>query len=140
MDRGVASKAEISSAEDVQITQDSVPVSNPAVPEKCPYPLVAVQPMQRVSQGIFCDFNEVAGAGLRPRAEGKKRVRLRGLDTGDGLFEVRNKGGFVINGKAHYIRFSIEVRDSEADTQVLTHEYDACGQDILRPPLRRVRQ
>lgn len=124
MNMGVASKAEISSAEDVQTTQDSVP-------EKHPYPLVAAQPMQRALQGILCDFNEGMRVLVPPRAEGQRRVRLRDLDTGNGLFEIGNENVFVTSEKRYYIRFCTEVWDSEADTQVLAREYDARGRNIL---------
>jgi hypothetical protein len=134
MDMGVVSKAEILRADDAQTAKEFVPVSAPAVPEKHPCPPAAVQPTQHAPRGILYDFNEGARVLLPPRAEGLWRVRLRDLDTENILFEVRNKGAFVTSSKRYYIRFGIEVWDvdgSGMETQVLGHEYDARGRDIL---------
>ena len=71
---------------------------------------------------------------LPNRTEGKWRVRLRDLDTGNILFQSENQGAFVSSAKRFYVRFSVEVWSLDADgaaTSVLSHDYDARGQDIL---------
>ena len=47
-------------------------------------------------------------------------MRLRDLDTGNILFESKNKGAFVASSKRFYVRFRLEVFDGE--TLVLEHE------------------
>jgi autotransporter strand-loop-strand O-heptosyltransferase len=71
---------------------------------------------------------------LPNRTEGKWRVRLRDLDTGNILFQSENQGAFVSSAKRFYVRFSVEVWSLDADgtaTSVLSHDYDARDQDIL---------
>ena len=67
------------------------------------------------------------------RAEGKWRVRLRDLDTGNILFESENQGAFVTSAKRYYVRFGVEVWDG-ADPGAppfLIHEYDARDREVL---------
>jgi hypothetical protein len=71
---------------------------------------------------------------LPGRSEGKWRVWLRDLDTGNILFRSENQGALVSSAKRYYVRFSVEVWDLYAAgeaTPVLSHEYDALGRDIL---------
>jgi autotransporter strand-loop-strand O-heptosyltransferase len=106
--------------------------SDPA--KKPAYPPPAGLPTQIGPRGIRFDFNHGARVTLPPRAEGKWRVRLRDLDTGNILFESENQGAFVSSSKRYFVRFSVEVWDVEANgtaTRVMSHEYDPLGRDIL---------
>ena len=109
--------------------------SAPPDPEKkAPYPPPAGLPTQLGPEGIRFDFNHGARVILPNRTEGKWRVRLRDLDTGNILFQSENQGAFVSSAKRFYVRFSVEVWSLDADgaaTSVLSHDYDARGQDIL---------
>ena len=56
------------------------------------YPTVAPLPTQRGPSGIRFDINQGARVLLPDRTQGKWRVRLRDLDTGNVLFEKREPG------------------------------------------------
>ncbi|HLB97727.1 MAG TPA: hypothetical protein VJK90_08695, partial [Acetobacteraceae bacterium] len=84
-------------------SSDSVAVSTPSAappststppePErKAPYPPPASLPTQLGPEGIRFDFNHGARVILPNRTEGKWRVRLRDLDTGNILFQSENQG------------------------------------------------
>ena len=108
--------------------------ADPDAAAKRPYPLPASLPTQSGPRGITFDFNLGARVVLPNRTEGKWRVRLRDLDTGNILFQSENKGAFVSSSKRFYVRFGLDVWDLDeagADTLVLSHEYDASGQDVL---------
>jgi autotransporter strand-loop-strand O-heptosyltransferase len=114
------------------------PPEAPAKPDepakKGPYPPPAGMPTQLGPQGIRFDFNHGARVILPNRTEGKWRVRLRDLDTGNILFQSENQGAFVSSSKRWFVRFSVEVWELDAAgeaTIVLTHEYDARDQDVL---------
>ncbi len=93
------------------------------------YPAPASLPTQAGPRGIRFDFNQGARVLLPPRAEGRWRVRLRDLDTGNILFESENQGAFVASAKRYYIRFGVEVWDGDAP--ILAHEHDLRGRDVL---------
>ena len=135
MDLGVVGEPELLLAEGAETIREAAPVSTAAVLENRPYPPPAAQPTQIAPHGILYDFNDGARVLLPPpRAEEQWRVRLRDLDTGNILFETKNKGAFVTSSKKYYVRFSIEVwetGENGTETQVLVHEYDARGKDIL---------
>jgi autotransporter strand-loop-strand O-heptosyltransferase len=102
--------------------------------KKAPYPPPASLPTQLGPEGIRFDFNHGARVILPNRTEGKWRVRLRDLDTGNILFQSENQGAFVSSAKRFYVRFSVEVWSLDAEgapTSVLSHDYDARGQEIL---------
>jgi autotransporter strand-loop-strand O-heptosyltransferase len=104
--------------------------------EKPAYPPAASQPTQDASDGIRFDFNLGARIVLPQRTEGKWRVRLRDLDSGNILFESENQGAFVNSSKRWYVRFGIEVWSldepaSSAGEPVWRHEFDPAGQDVL---------
>src|SRR5277367_1237407 len=102
--------------------------------KKAPYPPPANLPTQLGPEGIRFDFNHGARVILPNRTEGKWRVRLRDLDTGNILFQSENQGAFVSSAKRFYVRFSVEVWSLDAEgapTSVLSHDYDARGQEIL---------
>ena len=121
---------------------DEAAASNSAEParsgeegdKKRPYPPPAEQPTQEGPQGIRFDFNHGARLVLPARNDGKWRVQLRDLDTGNILFQSENKGAFVSSTKRYYVRIGIEVWDvpekGEA-ASVFAHEYDARGREVL---------
>jgi autotransporter strand-loop-strand O-heptosyltransferase len=108
--------------------------AEPEAEKKRPYPPPAEQPTQRAPRGIRFDFNHGARIVLPTRDEGKWRVQLRDLDTGNILFQSENKGAFVCSTKRYYVRIGIEVWDiNEAGdaTSVLSHDYDARDREVL---------
>ena len=71
---------------------------------------------------------------LPNRTEGKWRVQLRDLDTGNILFLSENQGAFVTSSKRYFVRFSLEVWELDAAgvaTSVMHHIYDARGHEVL---------
>jgi autotransporter strand-loop-strand O-heptosyltransferase len=103
-------------------------------PSKSSFPSPAEVPTQQAPRGIRFDINHGARVVLPARTEGAWRVRLRDLDTGNILFQSDNKGAFVRSSKRFYVRFGIDVWDVDAAgtlTPVLTHDYDARGQEVL---------
>ena len=122
----------------VPLTQVEPPCPAPASadPEavKPPYPAPFGHPTQTAPRGITFDFNQGARVVLPNRPEGKWRVRLRDLDTGNILFQSENKGAFVSSSKRFFVRFAVEVwelDDAGTATPVLSHEFDAAGRDVL---------
>jgi autotransporter strand-loop-strand O-heptosyltransferase len=115
----------------------SVPATVAAAVEadkKRPYPPPASSPTQSGPQGIRFDFNHGARVVLPSRTDGKWRIRLRDLDTGNILFQSENQGAFVSSSKRFFVRFGVEVWELDAagtPTSVLSHEYDARDRDIL---------
>lgn len=106
-------------------------VSNPA---PSPYPDNAETPTQQGLQGIRFDFNHGARVMLPLRTDGKWRVTLRDLDTGNIIFQSENQGAMVRSSKRWFARFGVEVLsvDSEGATAtVLTHAFDARDRDVL---------
>lgn len=102
--------------------------------KKRPYPPPAEQPTQRGPCDIRFDFNQGARIVLPARTEGKWRVQLRDLDTGNILFESENKGAFVSSTKRYYVRIGIEVWDIDeagGATPVLSHAYDGRDREVL---------
>ena len=117
---------------------DTTSASASAAPEdaekKRPYPPPAEQPTQFGPHGIRFDFNHGARVVLPVRTEGKWRVQLRDLDTGNILFQSENKGAFVSSTKRYYVRIGIEVwevDDAGTATPALSHAYDARDRDVL---------
>ena len=72
------------------------PVPPAAAPVKPAYPPAAPLPTQSAPAGIRFDFNQGARLELPPRKEGRWRVRLRDLRTGNILFESENQGARVL--------------------------------------------
>jgi autotransporter strand-loop-strand O-heptosyltransferase len=102
--------------------------------KKRPYPPPADQPTQEAPRGLRFDFNHGARLVLPARAEGKWRVQLRDLDTGNILFQSENKGAFVSSTKRYYVRIGIEVWDLDEKgeaSSVFSHEYDARDREVL---------
>ena len=101
------------------IKQSDVPAptasaSAPETDKKRSYPPPAAQPTQLGPHGIRFDFNQGARLVLPNRAEGRWRVRLRDLDTGNILFQSENQGAFVSSSKRFFVRFSVEVWELDA--------------------------
>ncbi len=96
---------------------------------KSAYPPAAAIPTQKGPKGIRYDFNLGARIVLPERKEGEWRVLIRDLDTGNILFESKNKGAFVASSKRFYVRFRLEVHDG--DKLVLEHEHDCRGREVL---------
>ncbi len=100
-----------------------------SAPAKAAYPPSATILTQEGPQGIRYDFNMGARVLLPARTEGEWHIRLRDLDTGNILFESKNKGAFVASSKRFYVRFRLEVFDGEALT--LEHEFDCREKEVL---------
>ena len=62
---------------------------------RSPYPPAAALPTLQGPAGIRFDFNLGARVLLPNRTQGRWRVRLHDLDTGNLLFESENQGAFV---------------------------------------------
>ncbi|MBS0640791.1 MAG: autotransporter strand-loop-strand O-heptosyltransferase [Proteobacteria bacterium] len=97
-----------------------------AEPDKRAYPAPAALPTQEGPNGIRFDGNDGCRVLL---PEGKYRVRLSDLDTGNILYETVTGNSRVSSVKRYYIRFCIEVWDGE--TQILRHEYSAKDREVL---------
>jgi autotransporter strand-loop-strand O-heptosyltransferase len=109
------------------------PQSTPEGPKPA-YPGPAALPTQDAGRGIRFDINQGARVVLPVRNDGKWRVRLRDLDTGNTLFQSENQGAFVRSSKRFFVRLGIEVWDVDAAGSaalVLSHEYDARDRDVL---------
>jgi autotransporter strand-loop-strand O-heptosyltransferase len=101
---------------------------------KGPYPPPAGQPTQLGPRDIRFDFNNGARVVLPRRTEGKWRVCLRDLDTGNILFQSENQGAFVSSSKRFFVRFRVEVWDLDTAgnvTPVMSHDYDARDREVL---------
>jgi autotransporter strand-loop-strand O-heptosyltransferase len=96
---------------------------------KRPYPPPADTPTQAGPNGIRYDFNLGARLLLPTRQEGEWRARLSDIDTGNTLFESRNKGAMIASSKRFYVRFRLEVFDGEEC--VFTHDYDCKDREVL---------
>ena len=101
---------------------------------KASFPPPAPTPTQAAPRGIRFDINHGARILLPSRTQGKWRIRLRDLDTGNVLFASENTGAFVSSSKRYFVRFGVEVWDLDdagAMTPVWAHEYDARDREIL---------
>jgi autotransporter strand-loop-strand O-heptosyltransferase len=96
---------------------------------KSAYPAPAGLPTQTGPQGIRFDFNLGARIVLPQRTEGEWKVVLRDLDTGNILFESKNKGAYVASSKRFYVRFRIEVFDN--DKLIFEHNHDCSGREVM---------
>src|SRR5271165_6437616 len=113
---------------------DAAAATEPASRKNQPYPPPAAQPTQSGPLGIRFDFNQGARLVLPNRTEGKWRVRLRDLDTGNILFQSENQGALVSSSKRFFVRFGVDVWELDAagtPSSVLAHEYDARDRDVL---------
>jgi len=135
MDGVVAIDGESSAASSpAEAPPPSASDSGSAPKSKGPYPPPAEAPTQLGPQGIRFDFNYGARLVLPTRLDGKWRVRLRDLDTGNVLFQSENQGAVVSSAKRYFVRFGVEVwslDEAGTATPVMSHDYDARGRDIL---------
>jgi autotransporter strand-loop-strand O-heptosyltransferase len=105
-----------------------------AEPPRPAYPPPAARPTQQGPKCIRFDINQGARVVLPARVEGRWRIRLRDLDTGNILFQSENQGAFVASAKRFFVRFGIDVWELDeagAAAPVLAHEYDASDRDVL---------
>lgn len=109
--------------------------SAPAQPAGRPAYLEApAMPVMAGPHGIRYDFNLGARVHLPQRTEGKWRVTLRDLDTGNVLFLHETTGATISSSKRYYVRFGIEVVEIGADgveRPVFEHSYDAREQEVI---------
>ncbi|HWE45777.1 MAG TPA: autotransporter strand-loop-strand O-heptosyltransferase [Caulobacteraceae bacterium] len=103
------------------------PKSKPKPPPAYPQPTVL--PTQEGPRGVRYDFNLGCRVALPKREDGEWLVRLRDLETGNVLFESRNRGSFVASSKRFFVRFCIEVSDGE--TEIFRHDYDCRDREVL---------
>ena len=116
--------------------QKAATTKEPAPEVTSPYPPAASTPVLLGPEGIRFDFNLGCRVLLPQRTDGKWRVRLRDLDTGNILFESENKGAFVNSAKRWYVRFQVEIWSIDdapgaEPVPVMTHDYDPRHQDVL---------
>jgi autotransporter strand-loop-strand O-heptosyltransferase len=99
----------------------------PAEPEvKRPYPAPSVIPTQIGPGEIRYDYNDGCRVVL---PEGKWRVRLSDLDTGNILYETQIGAGRINSSKRYYLRCRIEVwSDGKPFFQ---HDYSSEGREVL---------
>ena len=103
--------AALPAAQDHPTATTAGPEPQPAAVQSAPaYPPPAARPTQHGPRGILFDFNLGCRVIL---PEGKWRVRLRDLDTGNVLFETQNTGAFVNSSKRYFVRFRIEVWEQD---------------------------
>ncbi len=119
---------------DTQTTETaSSGAAAPAPEVKAPYPPASASPVLLGPDGIRFDFNLGCRVLLPPRDQGRWRVRLRDLDTGNILFESENQGAFVNSAKRWYVRFRVQVWsiDGGEPVEIMTHDHDPRHQDVL---------
>ncbi len=83
-------------------------------------------PTQHGPGGIRYDYNDGCRVVL---PEGKWRVRLSDIDTGNILFETVIGAGRINSSKRYYLRARIEVWTD--DKPFFQHDYNAEGRDVL---------
>jgi len=139
MDANLRSADELDAAEPVAEPPITEREAQSAAPPKVDAPKGSFPPppttlTQTAPHGIRFDFNHGARVVLPTRTEGKWRVRLRDLDTGNIMFQNDNKGASIRSSKLFYVRFGIDVWDVDDAgkvTPVFTHDYDVRGRDVL---------
>ena len=83
----------------VALTPPPEPGASAGGAKKSAHSPAAASPAQSAPDGIRFDFNFGARVVLPPRTDGKWRVCLRDLDTGNILFQSENRGTFVSSSK-----------------------------------------
>ena len=86
----------------------------------------AEQPTQTADLGIRYDFNDGCRVLL---PEGKWRVRIADIDTGNILFETRIGSGRINSAKRYYVRHRLQIWSE--DELVLSHDYQAAEREVL---------
>jgi autotransporter strand-loop-strand O-heptosyltransferase len=117
------------------LDEDVSAVEEPTPPQQNgPFPPPAAKPTQKAPKGIRFDFNQGARIVTPPRKEGKWRVRLRDLDTGNILFQSDNQGAVIRSSKQFYVRFGIEVwelDDKGVERELFKHGFEAKDREVL---------
>lgn len=101
---------------------------------KAPFISPSALPVLEAAFGIRFDFNQGARVSLPLRADGKWRIRLKDLDTGNVIFASENAGAFVRSSKRYYVRFAIEISEIDeksVEYPVFSHTYDARAQQVV---------
>ncbi|GBR55399.1 autotransporter strand-loop-strand O-heptosyltransferase [Gluconobacter sphaericus] len=101
---------------------------------KAPFISPSALPVLEAAFGIRFDFNQGARVSLPLRADGKWRIRLQDLDTGNVIFASENAGAFVRSSKRYYVRFAIEISEIDekgVEYPVFSHSYDARAQQVV---------
>ena len=105
-------------------TPVSASATEPAA--KPPYPPPAPLPTQEGPAGIRYDFNDGCRVVL---PDGKWRVRLSDIDTGNILFETVIGAGRINSSKRYYLRGRIEIWDG--DKPFFQHDYVSENREVL---------
>ena len=109
---------------DVSGNTPTLPTANLA--KKQNFALSSEIPTQSGPMGIKYDFNDGCRVVL---PEGKWRVRLSDMDTGNIVFETNLTNGRINSTKRYFVRYRIEVWADEQP--VFSHEYAAKDRDVL---------
>jgi autotransporter strand-loop-strand O-heptosyltransferase len=110
------------------VDRPAQPIPLAAPPEKRRLPTPAELPTQTGPMGLRFDFNDGCRVML-PETGHPWRVRLSDLDTGNLLFEIELRSGFVNSAKRYFVRFRIEVWTG--GERVLCHDYHAADREVL---------
>jgi autotransporter strand-loop-strand O-heptosyltransferase len=121
------------SGQDVSLASDRPAQAAPAPPATAPaekrrLPRPAELPTQIGPMGLRFDFNDGCRVML-PETGRPWHVRLSDLDTGNVLFEVDLRSGFVNSAKRYFVRFRLEAWS--AGERVLSHDFRALDRDVL---------
>jgi autotransporter strand-loop-strand O-heptosyltransferase len=107
------------------------PIAPAAKPEKRNFAPPAKLPTQIEHLGVRFDFNDGCRVAL---PEGKWRVRLSDLDTGNTVYETRIGAGQINSSKRYFVRFRVEVwaeAEGAEEELVFSHDYAAKGREVL---------
>ena len=107
---------------------DSKPDADAAPTERRRLPRPATLPTQAGPLGLRFDFNDGCRVML-PETGQPWRVRLSDLDTGNSVFEVELRSGYVNSAKRYFVRFRLEVW--AGDERILCHDYCAADRNVL---------
>jgi autotransporter strand-loop-strand O-heptosyltransferase len=104
----------------------SAAASASAPADKRAFPAPAALPTQEGPEGVRFDFNDGCRILL---PEGKWRVRISDIDTGNIVYQTQINAGRINSSKRYFVRFKVEIwSDGKA---IVTHEYDAKDREIL---------
>ncbi len=111
-----------SAAEPAAANSAAVPPVKPA------YPAAAETPTQEGPAGLRFDFN--SGCRLTmPESVHPWKVQISDLDTGNILFQIELKAGYVNSSKRYFVRFRLEVW--QQGQSILSHDYSAADREVL---------
>ncbi|MGZ5052733.1 MAG: autotransporter strand-loop-strand O-heptosyltransferase [Methylobacter sp.] len=86
----------------------------------------AEQPTQLGHLGVRFDFNDGCRVML---PDGKWRVRISDLDTGNILYETQMGAGWVNSSKRYFVRFQLDVWSE--DEVAVSHAFSADSREVL---------